>query len=301
MVSVDQITPQSDEAEPTADGAPLQQDRPTLLAYVRTAFAPRMLLLLVLFLAAATVCARLGVWQIDRAQERGEMSAKHAAEEATQTSPAELGEVLAPQEGFAGALVGKRVRVTGEFEPDGQLFVEGRVHDGELGYLVLTPLRVTDDGLDGQTWTELSGPPALPIVRGWVPSPDAADFVPPTGSVELTGYLQASEAVALGMVEPGVTDSISSGALANKWSGPIYSGYLVQSVSEPAGDPAVLALPRPTIEGGTGLNLQNLFYAIQWWVFGGFALALWVRLVRDETRGGSADGFEGFEAYQPNP
>lgn len=260
-----------------------------------------MLLFLVVFVAAALVCVRLGVWQIDRAQERGEMSAKHEAEEATQASPVELGEVLAPQAGFPGVLVGKRVQVTGEFEPEGQLFVEGRVHDGELGYLVLTPLRVTDDGLDGQTWAELSGAPVLPVVRGWVPAPDATDYVPPAGSIDLTGYLQASEAVAMGMVEPGVTDSISAGALTNIWDGPIYSGYLVQSVSEPAGDPAVLALPRPTIEGGTGLNLQNLFYAIQWWVFGGFFLALWVRLVRDETRGGSVDGFEGFEAYQPDP
>ncbi len=296
---VDHIAPVEPQTQPVAGDVTPQQDRPTFATYVRTAFAPRMLLLLVLFLAAATVCARLGVWQIDRAQERGQIAAKHEAEEATQTTPVELGEVFAPQSSFPGALVGKRVRVTGEFEPVGQMFVEGRVHDGELGYLVLTPMRVTDDGSNGQSWAGLSGPPTLPVVRGWVPSVDDA-YSPPQGPVELTGYLQASEAVALGTVAPGVTDSISSGALANQWDGPIYSGYLVQSVSDPVGDAAVSALPRPTIEGGTGLNLQNLFYAIQWWVFGGFALALWVRLVGDEARGGSVDGFEGFEAFQPN-
>lgn len=292
------VTPEREQEHPESD-EPQPQDRPTLSAYLRTAFAPRMLLMLVLFLAAATVCARLGVWQIDRAQERGAMSAKHEAEEAALERPTELGEVLAPQTGFPGALVGKQVRVTGEFEPTGQLFVEGRVHDGELGYLVLTPMRVTDDGTAGASWADLSGAPVLPVIRGWVAEP--GDFEPPSGDVEVTGYLQASEAVALGMVDQNVTDSISSGALANRWGGPIYSGYLVQSASNPAGDPAVLVLPRPTIEGGTGLNLQNLFYAIQWWVFGGFAVALWIRLVRDETRGGSADGFEGFEALQPSP
>lgn len=258
-----------------------------------------MLLMLVLFLAAATVCARLGVWQIDRAQERGEMSAKHEADEAELGTATELGDVLAPQATFPGALVGKQVRVTGEFEPDGQLFVEGRVLNDELGYLVLTPLRVIDDGTAGESWAQLSGVPVLPVVRGWVAEP--GDFEPLTGEVEVTGYLQGSEAVELGMVGANVTDSISAGALANRWGGPIYSGYLVQATSDPAGDGSVLVLPRPTIEGGTGLNMQNLFYAIQWWVFGGFALALWIRLVRDETRGGSADGFEGFEALQPNP
>ena len=46
-------------------------------------------------------------------------------------------------------------------------------------------------------------------------------------------------------------------------------------------------LPRPTIEGGDGVNAQNFFYALQWWVFGLFAVALWARLVRDESRRGS--------------
>src|SRR5690606_18643358 len=68
-----------------------------------------------------------------------------------------------------------------------------------------------------------------------------------------------------------------------------YSGYLVLRSSDPEQPPAAdggpAQLPRPTIEGGTGLNLQNLFYALQWWVFGGFAVLLWVRLVRDEAAG----------------
>nr|BFF18892.1 hypothetical protein GCM10025730_24130 [Promicromonospora thailandica] len=52
----------------------------------------------------------------------------------------------------------------------------------------------------------------------------------------------------------------------------------------------MVALPRPTIDGGTGANLQNIFYALQWWVFGGFAVLLWVRLVRDEMAGGRRGG-----------
>src|SRR5690606_31769991 len=58
---------------------------------------------------------------------------------------------------------------------------------------------------------------------------------------------------------------------------------LVRPRAAARGGPA--QLPRPTIEGGTGLSRQNLFYARQWWVFGGFAVLLWVRLVRDEAAG----------------
>ena len=282
-------------------GAMVPDDRPspTFSAYVRTAFAPRMLLMLLVFLAVGIVCARLGVWQIDRAQARGALAAEHARDELLLDRPVELGDVLVPQRSFPGNQVGKQVRVTGEFEPDGQLFVEGRVLDGELGYLVLTPLRVGDDGSDGASWATLSGQPVLPVVRGWVPAADLAGYAPPSGPIEVTGFLQASESVNLGLVADGITDSVSSGDLVNRWGGPIYSGYLVQESSDPIGDASIAALPRPVVEGGAGLDMQNLFYAIQWWVFGAFALVLWGRMVRDEAYGGAKDGFEGWEALQP--
>lgn len=279
------------------EASPVREDRLELSAYLRTALAPRMLSMLVLFLLAAAVCIRLGIWQIDRAQERGQLNAAHELAEQQNVAPSELGELLAPQVSFPGNLVGKRTRVTGEFDPDGQLFVEGRAHDGELGYLVLTPLRVTDDGSRGSSWANLSGSPVLPVVRGWVPSP--GPYEPSTGPAEVNGFLQASESVELGMVGPNITDSISSGALANRWGGPIYSGYVVLAESDPSADPGIALLPRPTIDGGTGLDMTNLFYAIQWWTFAAFALALWVRLVRDETKVAKGEGFEGWEGLQP--
>lgn len=255
---------------------------------------PRMIGLLLLFLAAAAVCGRLGVWQLDRAQERGELAAAHAAAELASQGPAGLGTMLAAQTTFPGDLVGRQAWVEGEYESEGQLLVAGRAHDGAEGFLVLTPLRVSDDGTAGESWAELSGAPILPVVRGWVPadasgvdtSADALDLAAPQGTVRLTGYLQASEANGVQTLPPGQTDSISSAALANVWGGPIYSGYLVVVSSDPE-QPAILAqLDRPSIEGGDGLNLQNLFYALQWWIFGAFAVALWLRSVRDEAKGG---------------
>lgn len=277
------------------DTPPSAPERPTAGAVARTALQPRMLVLLLVFLAAAAVCVRLGVWQLERAYERGEQASRHAVAEETGAVPP-LGDLLAPQQTFRGELVGARGTVTGEFE-DGQLFVEQRVHDGQAGYLVLTPLRVSDDGTGGASWAGLSGAPVLPVVRGWVAEPGAG-YVPPRGEVEVTGYLQASEAVALGLVGEGVTDSISSPLLVGEWGGPVYSGYLVLAASDPAPDPAIALLDRPSLPD-EGVNLQNLFYALQWWIFGLFAIGLWLRMVLDETRGGAADGFEGWEALQP--
>ncbi|MCB7136706.1 SURF1 family protein [Cellulosimicrobium marinum] len=262
-------------------------DRRPFWAVVRQ---PRMIGLLLLFLAAAMVCARLGVWQLDRAQQRAELAAQQEAAEEEAAGPEGLGVLLPPQSTFPGELVGRQAWVEGEYDADGQLLVADRVLDGEVGYLVLTPLRVSDDGTGGSSWADLSGSPVLPVVRGWVASPDdARALAPPEGTVRLTGYLQASEAAGEADLPTGQTDAVATGELVNLWGGPSYSGYLVLISSDPeqvpVSDGGPAALPRPTIEGGTGLNLQNLFYALQWWVFGGFAVLLWLRLVRDEASG----------------
>jgi len=239
--------------------------------------------MLVLLLAAATVCGLLGAWQLDRAQVRGHRAqAQHEAELAA-ADPVPLGDELAPQTPFRGELVARKVVVTGAYEPDGQVLVGGRVHDGAQGYLVLTPLRVSDAG--GAHGAAASGA-VLPVVRGWVASPDDVD-VPPAGRVAVVGYLQASEQSGGGVTD-GRADAISSAELVGAWGGPIYTGYLVLVASDPT-QAGGLALLDPPTTPGAGLNVQNLAYAAQWWIFGGFAVLLWLRMVRDEARGRPAD------------
>ncbi|MBD9698875.1 SURF1 family protein [Flavimobilis sp. GY10621] len=251
----------------------------------------------IVMIAAVAVCANLGVWQLSRAYERGAQAEQHRLDELSQAGPRALADVLVPQRAFPGAAVGASVTVTGTFETD-QLLVSGRAADGATGYLVLTPLRVSDDGSGGASWADLSGAPVIPVVRGWVATPDDAPAAP-SGEVTVTGYLQSSEAVGVGIVTDGITDSISSGQLANRWGGPIYSGYLVASATDPADSEALTLLPRPTVQGGEGVNLQNLFYALQWWIFGLFAVGLWVQMLRDEARTGrDPDAFAGWEQFR---
>ncbi|WP_407341462.1 SURF1 family protein [Pengzhenrongella phosphoraccumulans] len=256
--------------------------QPTTL--VRAAVRPRMLVLLVVLLGAAALCARLGVWQLDRAQARGdrEGQAQVASQEAA--APAPLGDVLAPQASFRGDLVGRRVTVTGTYDVAGQRLVPGRVLDGRTGYLVLTPLRAT--GADGAAgW---AGPdPVLPVVRGWVADPGASDLLAvDDGVVELTGFLQGSEAPGNGAAPAGQVDAISSAELVNEWGGPIYSAYVVLETAQPPQPAGLSVLGPPTLESDGGRwNIQNLAYALQWWIFGGFALFLWLRLVKDEAAG----------------
>lgn len=239
----------------------------------RVARTPRMLGMLAVFLAAAVVCGLLGAWQLDRARTRSEAAQQQRAAELAAAEPVPLESVLAPQTRFDGSLVGRKVSVSGVFEP-GQVLVTGRSHDDATGSLVLTPLRVT---------TGAGEAAVLPVVRGWVPAGASAD-APPSGDVQLVGYLQAGESSGSGL-EGTTTDAISPAELLHVWDGPIWTGYLVLASSDPplaATGPALLDPPTLT---GTGPNTQNLLYAGEWFVFGGFAVFLWWRTVLDEAHG----------------
>lgn len=255
---------------------PPAEPPPTLWRVART---PRMVGLLVLLLAVAAVCGRLGTWQLERAEVRGAAAQAAKLAEVEAQEPVPIADVLLPQTTFEGALVGRRVEVTGEYEADGQLLVPGRALGDRTGSLVLTPLRVASDdpAVDGAV---------LPVVRGWVATDDPAapGLDVPTGTVMVTGYLQASEdsGAEHGAQAAGTTDSISSAELLGVWGGPIWTGYAVLTSSQPAQDVTIELLPPPT-RSGTGLNIQNLGYAAQWFVFGGFAVFLWVRLLKDEV------------------
>jgi len=244
-----------------------------------------MLALLLLLTAAAVACGLLGSWQLDRAELRGAQAAQDAREAILGAPPVAIGELLRPQETFAGELVGRRATATGVFTGE-QLFVEGRSQGGRLGYLVVAELRVLDDGA-GAVVGEPDDAPVLAVVRGWAPDAAAPPPAVPEGESSVTGYLQSAEAAGTGrgadgeLLPEGQTDAISAAQLAGRWGTPIYGGYLVQSDPAP---PAPLVQLDPPALPGSGFAWRNLMYAIQWWIFGGFALAIWVRSVRDEAR-----------------
>lgn len=228
-----------------------------------------MVALLALALLAAALFARLGSWQLDRAESGGEP---------VDQAPVALTSVAQPQQPLDGEAVAGPVRVSGTYAPE-PVLVEGRAVDGSAGdgAWVVWPLQV-----EAGTGTAL-----LPVVRGWVPTaPGAAEggptsslLDPPAGTVRLEGRLQASEAPR-GVGEDGRLSAMSVADLVNVWDGPVYTGYLLPTGSAaPAGLTAV-PVPQPD----SSPHLQNLSYAFQWWVFASFAVIMWWRIVRDSHR-----------------
>jgi hypothetical protein len=124
----------------------------------------------------------------------------------------------------------------------------------------------------------------MPVVRGWSARPGAAA---PTGAVQVTGWLQATEADDDVDADPhdDVIPAMRVASLVEHVEEDLYSGYVVAKDVSPAATDAADALepvtpPRsPGVSATTGL--RNLLYGIEWWVFGGFALFVWVRWCRD--------------------
>ncbi len=227
---------------------------------LRNALRPRWLALLALALVLASLCAWLGSWQLDRARSQAAPSDDAAAAEVVP-----LADVLGPQESLTSEAAAVTVRATGSLEPERAVRVADRELDGRSGEWLVAPLVV-----DGAR---------LPVVLGWyadgVARPPVSDL--PSGEVEVTGRLRISEP-PVGLPPAGdALTSLSSADLLNDWGAPVYAAYLL--ADEPAAGLAAVPVPET---GDRGLALQNLSYAVQWWVFAAFAVFIWWRVVRDD-------------------
>jgi surfeit locus 1 family protein len=239
-----------------------------LPAFWSIARRPRWIAALLLALAVAAGFAALGQWQLERSLE------STAVDERDTETPVPLDSVAEPQQVMTTEASGRLVTVSGEWVEGDDLVVTGRLSGqsdesgaaGEPGDWVIRHLQTADGA-------------SLAVAVGYGPVGAGIPSLP-TGEATLTGRYVPSESPQLSDFEAGERTAIAVAELINLWPEPglVYSGYLVLQ-DAPAGL-ATIAAPPP--EQQTELNLLNLFYAIEWVIFGGFAVYLWWRLVRDE-------------------
>lgn len=149
-------------------------------------FAPRPVPT-VAALAMVVLTVSLGRWQSERAEEKKQRQA--LLEARVREAPVRLtGQVKS-----ADDLLFRRVRVEGRFVPDGQVFVDNRIHGGRAGFDVVTPLAIGRGGalvLVNRGWIARSAAyPAAPVVP--VPAGDQVveglATLPPARFIELSG------------------------------------------------------------------------------------------------------------------
>lgn len=237
---------------------------------------PRWIAALLLALAVSAVFAGLSQWQLDRAVQTAQVPDHDTEVAVPLTSVAEPNGPISTEAG------GRIVTVAGSYLPGDEQLLTGRQNNGEIGYWVVSHFTLKTPDAAGRST-------ALAVARGWAATKSEAQRVvselanAPEASITLTGRLLPTEApIAPSRGEdPATMRAMSVAALYNLWHGvegsDVYEAYVI-AADAPRGLEPIYS-PPPVDD--VSLNWLNVFYAIEWVVFAGFAVYLWYRLVRD--------------------
>lgn len=233
----------------------------------RFLLSPKWLLGHVVVAGVAVLFVFLGLWQLDRHEERTTRNALVADRMAA--DPVDLHDVSGiPVEELAY----RRVVVSGRYLPEEELLVSPRSWRGRAGHHVLTPL-ATDDG------------DAVLVARGWVPfeqdHPPVDAAAPPGGRVRVEGLLLPDEPPARfapAIPADGELQTVSRvdvARLQGQVERPLRPYYVQAEQQSPPG--RSLPLTAEPIELDAGSHFS---YAVQWFVFTLVGLVGYPALIR---------------------
>ncbi|MFJ5956219.1 SURF1 family protein [Paenarthrobacter sp. NPDC092416] len=242
----------------------------------RFLFSSKWLGYFVLAAVFATACVFLGRWQMDRrAETLAEINRVVSNYSAT---PIPYTDIKSEFDSMDPEREWTQVELRGRYDIDGQRVVRNRPLNGQPGYDVVVPFRLTT----GE---------AVVIDRGWLPignnTPGHPDVVPapPAGEVTVVARLKPSEPkLDRGAVE-GQLASIDLAGFATELPYPIATGAYGQLASEsPAVQPMPTAFPKPATEEGTHLS-----YSLQWFAFGVLMFIGFGYAARQQARNAAID------------
>jgi surfeit locus 1 family protein len=238
---------------------------------LRVLFSPRMVALHLLGLLAVSAAGWLGLWQFDAWQTRREAEAV----DLTHVAPRPLDQVMSADAPFPGDAVGQPVEFRGAWVDASTVYISDREHQGQNGYWVVTPLAVCDSSCSPEN-------PAMLVVRGWTPQPGTAAPAA-AGEVAMSGWLQPPE--GSGAQDPDPEDDllpeVRIADVIQHVDQDLYGGFVIADTAT-AGLEQVSPEQLPGPERSTAV--RNLLYALEWWVFGGFAAFVWWRWCSDEIK-----------------
>lgn len=225
-------------------------------------FQRKWLILTLLVFAGTALCIRLGIWQLDRLEQRRAFNAQF---ESARVQP-EL-DLNQEQPEDISEMDWRAVTVTGEYDFENQVAVRNQYYGDQYGYHLLTPLRFNEK--------------AVLVDRGWIPADGNSTPALPERAwrnYDEAGIVTISGQIRLGQAKPrfgGVADPLpENGAKLDVWNNadltriadqmpyPILPIYIQP---EPDAHDTVPPIPyQPTIELSEG---PHFGYALQWFTF----------------------------------
>ncbi|NYE94212.1 cytochrome oxidase assembly protein ShyY1 [Psychromicrobium silvestre] len=243
-------------------------------------FSRKWLTYLLVAIIFAIACLGLGLWQLSRKAEVD--AAENKVTNNYSASPLSYDQAAAQFGSLDPAKEWTPVSLTGVYDLSGQRVVRNRPLNGQPGYEVVIPLK-------------LSNGDSVVIDRGWLPigdkDPGHPDSIPapPSGTVTVLARLRPGEIKLQRGAPAGQLASIDLPDYAAQLGYPLKTGAyaaMYQETPAPATTPAPLAVP--SFDNGT-----NLSYALQWFAFGVLFLIGYGYVVRQQAKIDRLDAEEG--------
>jgi surfeit locus 1 family protein len=228
-------------------------------------FRRRWLIPTLLVFAGTALCVRLGIWQLDRLEQRRAFNAQF--ESARARLPLDLNRELPAD---IREMEWRPVNVTGEYDFENQVAIRNQYYGSEYGYHLLTPLLFNSESNPEQ-------PAAVIVDRGWIPAEGNSNpwdwhKYDHRGPVEISGQIRLGQAkpafggVADPALEKGETLKVWNNADLQRIAGQIPYPVLPVYI-QPNADPADTEPPipfQPEIQLTEG---PHFGYALQWFTF----------------------------------
>jgi surfeit locus 1 family protein len=226
----------------------------------RSMFSRQWLLTTLLVLVGGAVCVRLGIWQLDRLQQRRAFNAHVEA----MWAAAPLKVYAKPANDLA-SMEYRAITISGTYDFEHQVVLRNQYYQSQYGYHLLTPLRL-DDGT------------AVLVDRGWIPAEGNDTPVDwrkydQLGRVTLQGQIRLGQTSASfgslpdPTLAPGQTNLdfwniVNLARIGTQMPYPLLDAF-VQPKADPANDtPPIPYQPELDLSEG-----PHLGYAVQWFFF----------------------------------
>lgn len=228
-------------------------------------FSRKWLLTTLLVLLGAGICVRLGIWQLDRLDQRRAFNAQVTSMRAL--APLDLN---ADVDSDLAAMEYRAVVVRGTYDFENQVALRNFYNEGVYGYHLLTPLKL-DDGR------------AVLVERGWIPSegndaPSAWSRYEEAAPAKVQGVMRLGvEKIPFGAnpdptLSPGQSrlefwNFVNLERLAAQIPYPILPVYILPNPDPNDSEPPIAQ--QPIIELTEG---PHFGYALQWFAFAALLL-----------------------------
>jgi surfeit locus 1 family protein len=228
----------------------------------RELLTPRWIVTTLLVVVAVGVMVRLGVWQLDRLEERRQFNARVQAQ--IEAPPLDLNTGLPADLDQLYNMEYRQVILRGEYDPSNEILLRNQVWENQPGHHLLTPLRLAGTGY------------AVLVDRGFIAlnegQPAARAQYARPGVVELTGILKRPQNQRrFGVPDPTLAPDETR---LDAWNA-VNLTRIQEQVNYPLLPVYVLAAPDPAQPGPPYASLEqpdlsegpHMGYAIQWFSF----------------------------------